>query len=431
MSAVDAGAVDVSIPEASAHDRLRDELPDDVVDRFARLLEGIRDGSADRDRDRVLPFEALRALRDAGLPVARLPRDRGGLGLDWPQFGRLLIEVAAADPNLPQILRGHVALVEQTLTTDDAAFRERWLGRIGAGQISGNAWSEPSGSTHARAGTELVEDDAGALRVHGRKFYTTGSLFAEWTDVVAHRVSDATDVAVLVRLDQPSVTVSDDWDGIGQRLTGTGTIVFDGASVDAQDAVPVAARFPYQTALYQFVLLAVLAGIARTAVEDAAAAVRARTRSYSHGSAARTADDPQILGLLGEQSAVAFAVQRTVVAVADDLERAYRAARAAAQAPSEATRAEALAAAGLAEIRTAQAQSFATRAVQQLTSRIFDALGASATARGTGLDRHWRNARTVSSHNPVLFKDRWIGEYEVHDRLPQPLWAVGTPVENA
>ena len=83
--------------------------------------------------------------------------------------------------------------------------------------------------------------------------------------------------------------------------------------------------------------------------------------------------------------------------------------------------------AGLAEIRAAQAQSFATAAVQQLTSRLFDTLGASATARGAHLDRHWRNARTVSSHNPVLYKNRWVGQWVLHDRLPQALWAVGTP----
>jgi alkylation response protein AidB-like acyl-CoA dehydrogenase len=417
----------VSAAHASAADALWAELPAEVVARFRPVVDGIRDGAAERDRTRELPHGALRELRAAGLAVARLPRDRGGLGLDWPEFGRLLIAVSAADANVPQILRGHVALVEHALTTADGDFRERWLTRIGGGEITGNAWSEATGSTHARAGTEVVEHDDGTLRVRGRKFYTTGSLFAEWTDAVAHRVSDGRDVAVLVRLDQPGVEVSDDWDGFGQRLTGTGTIVFDDAVADPADVVPVPERFAYQTALYQFVLLAVLAGIARAAVDDAASALRARARSYSHGSAARAADDPQILGLVGEQSALAFAVERTALAVADDLERAYRAARAAVDDPSDTTVAAARDAAGLAEIRAAQAQSFATRAAQQITSRVFDALGASATARAGGLDRHWRNARTVSSHNPVLFKDRWIGEWEVHGRLPQPLWAVGTP----
>jgi alkylation response protein AidB-like acyl-CoA dehydrogenase len=403
------------------------DLPEHIEARFRGVIERIAEHAAERDRGRVLPFDEVKALREAGFATARLPRERGGLGLDWPTFGRLLTAVATADSNLPQILRGHIALVEQTLTAPDAAFRDRWLGIIGGGEISGNAWSEASGSTHTRAGTELRRDDSGRLRLNGRKFYTTGSLFAEWTDAVAHRLSDGRDVAVLVRLDQPGVTVHDDWDGFGQRVTGTGTIVFEDAVVESGDVLPVAERFAYQTGLYQFVLLAVLAGIARRAVTDTAAAVRARTRSYTHGAAARVADDPQVLALLGEQSALAFAVERTVLAVADDLERAFLAAEAARVAPNATTLARAVETAGIAEIRSAQAQSFATRAVQQLTSRIFDTLGASATSQATGLDRHWRNARTVSSHNPVLFKDRWIGEWEVHGRLPEALWAVGTP----
>lgn len=87
--------------------------------------------------------------------------------------------------------------------------------------------------------------------------------------------------------------MSDDWDGFGQRLTGTGTIVFDGAVVDEADVLPVAARFPYQTGVYQFLLLAVLAGTAHAAVEDFARVVRERTRVFSHGTAPLARDDAQ------------------------------------------------------------------------------------------------------------------------------------------
>ncbi|MDQ1131338.1 monooxygenase [Microbacterium sp. SORGH_AS_0888] len=413
-------------------DTLFSRLPDDIVERFRPVLERISLGTVDREVNRVLPAAELALLREAGLPLARLPREEGGLGLDWPTFGRLLIAVAAADSNLPQILRGHIALVEQVLTVPDAAFRRRWTDRIVGGEIAGNSWSEPSGSTTARSSTELVADPDGTLRITGRKFYTTGSIFAEWTDTVAHRLSDDTEVTALVRLDQPGVEVRDDWDGFGQKLTGTGTIVFDGAVVEPGDVLPVAERFGYQTALYQFLLLAVLAGVAHAAVEDFARAVRERSRVFSHGNAALARDDSQIQALIGEQAASAFAVEATVVASADALEEAYRAALAWREAPGDERRAEAARrAAGFAEIRTAQAQSFATAAVQQLTSRLFDALAASATSTAKALDRHWRNARTVSSHNPVLFKNRWVGEWVLSDALPQPLWGIGVDATRA
>lgn len=409
-------------------DQLWARLPADIETRFRPIVDAVAEGAGGRDLARELPRDAVASLREAGLGRARLPLADGGLGLDWPTFTRLLVAIAAADANIPQILRGHIALVEQTLTTTDARFARRWRERIAGGEISGNSWSEAAGSTTSRAGAELSTDADGVLRLNGRKFYTTGSIFAEWTDTVAHRLSDGVDVAALVRLDQPGVTVIDDWDGFGQRLTGTGTIVFENAVVEPVDVLPVADRFAYQTGLYQLVLLAVLAGIAHAAVADAAAAVRARSRVYSHGTAARVQDDAQIQALLGELAASAFAVDASVAAVAEAIEEAYGAALEARDRPGDEVavdRARRLA--GLAEIRAAEAQSFATGAVQQLTSRLFDTLGASATARGAHLDRHWRNARTVSSHNPVLYKNRWVGEWVLHDRLPQALWAVGTP----
>ncbi len=417
---------------SSPVEQLWAELPADIVTRFRPLVAALARNAASRDRDRELPFDAVRALRDAGLGRARLPLADGGLGMDWRSFGRLLIAIAAADANVPQILRGHIAFVEHALTTPDLDFAARWLGRLADGELVGNAWSEASGGTTARASAELRVDVDAIPRVHGRKFYMTGSIFADWTDAIVHRVADGTDVAVPVRLDQPGVSVLDDWDGFGQRLTGTGTIVFDGAVVDAADAAPIAERFGYQTGLYQFVLLAVLAGIAHAAVAEAAEAVRARTRVYTHGNADAARDDVQIVALLGELAASAFAVESTVLAVADVLEDAYGAALAlrderGAGGTHERATERATRISGLAEVRAAQAQSFVTAAVQQLTSRLFDALGASSTSRAASLDRHWRNARRVSSHNPVLYKNRWVGAWVLEGTLPDPLWAVGAP----
>ena len=120
-------------------DELWSRLPADVTERFQPVLERIALGALDREQNRTLPYDEVAQLREAGLAVARLPRDEGGLGLDWPDFGRLLIAIAAADSNLPQILRGHIALVEQVLTDPDAAFRDRWTEIIVGGDIAGSA----------------------------------------------------------------------------------------------------------------------------------------------------------------------------------------------------------------------------------------------------------------------------------------------------
>ena len=182
-------------------------VPRDLEERFRPTVERIAEEAAARDRGRDLPFDAVRELRDLGIGRARVAVEEGGLGADWASLTPLLIAIAAADANVPQIFRGHFALVEQALTTSDRGFGDRWIRRVVDGQLTGNAWSEASGSTTSRAGTELRADVGGTLRVSGRKFYTTGSIFAEWTDAVAHRVADGVDVAVLVRLDQPGVVL--------------------------------------------------------------------------------------------------------------------------------------------------------------------------------------------------------------------------------
>ena len=42
-------------------------------------------------------------------------------------------------------------------------------------------------------------------------------------------------------------------------------------------------------------------------------------------------------------------------------------------------------------------------------------LAASATLRPQGLDRFWRNARTLASHNPRIYKDRIVGDFASAD----------------
>jgi hypothetical protein len=56
---------------------------------------------------------------------------------------------------------------------------------------------------------------------------------------------------------------------------------------------------------------------------------------------------------------------------------------------------------------------------------LFNALGASGTSQTQALDRHWRNARTVGSHNPVIYKQRIVGDHAVNGTDPIRLWDVG------
>lgn len=380
---------------------------DAVRARLRPALEAAAVGVVDRDRDRTLPRGAVAGLASAGLGRVRIPIEQGGDGLTLPELASLLVDVAVVDANLPQVLRGHIAWVEELLQREESPWRDAWIARIVDGEIVGNAWSETGDGALGKAQTTLGD------RLDGRKYYTTGSIFAHWIDVVAQRGDEQ--VAVLVSTAQPGVAVDDDWDGFGQRGTGTGTATFTDAVVDEGSVRPVAERFATQTALYQLVLLSVLAGIATAAERDVAGALAARRRVYSHGTASQAREDPQLLAVVGEVSSAAFVARATIREVAEAIAPTLHGGASVGDAD----------AAALAEIRSAQGQVVLSELVPHAATRVFDALGASATSGATALDRHWRNARTVASHNPWVYKARIVGDWSVNGTAADPLWAIG------
>ena len=126
----------------------------------------------------------------------------------------------------------------------------------------------------------------------------------------------------------------------------------------------------------------------------------------------------QVIGLA---SAQAYAAEATAIRAAEAAQRAYEAHFAHAD-QREALEQQANIAA---ELESAQAQVAIAPLVLQLTSDLFNALGASATSSQKSLDRFWRNARTAASHNPLIFKQRIIGDYAVNGTEPVYVWQIG------
>jgi len=391
-----------------AEDRVQDARA-----HFAPVLEEIAAGARQRDLDRELPVDAVNALKAAGFGALRVPTEFGGWGLDWRAVTALWIDVATADANLAQALRGHFVFAE------DVLFRhrrgedvQRWFERFVDGEIAGNAWTETGSTSIDRVQTEVTHVD-GQPVVNGRKYYTTGTIFAEWADVYA-RVGDDPAIAI-VDVRQPGVVVHDDWDGFGQRGTGTGTAEFHDARVD--DLVPFGQRHPYQTALYQLNHLASLAGITRAVLVDVTREVQQRERNFSHANSSRVRDDPQVLARVGEIWASAYTTEALALKVAEAIDAA------AALDPADADGLQN--ASERAELESSAAQVTASQLAIDAASNLFDTLGASGTSTTRGLDRHWRNARTVASHNPRIFKAKVLGAHQVNGTPPPYAWGIG------
>jgi alkylation response protein AidB-like acyl-CoA dehydrogenase len=116
----------------------------------------------------------------------------------------------------------------------------------------------PPASGSANVATTISAKDDHWV-VTGAKFYATGSLYADWLDVIGRGDDDQLWTA-LVGADAPGVTLVDDWKGFGQRTTASGSANYERLRADHGDVFPVSERFGYQPQFYQIAMLAVLTG---------------------------------------------------------------------------------------------------------------------------------------------------------------------------
>lgn len=274
--------------------------------RFSPLFADIAAGAVERERERRLPLAEIRRLRDAGFGLLRVPEEFGGIGATMTQTVRQLIRLGEADSNLPQALRGHLAFVEGRRRTDDLASRRHWFGLIADGALVGNAQAERGAETGT---TAVVEADAdGVLRLTGTKYYSTGTIYADWV-ITSARLDDES-VSVLVSTGGEGVTPVDDWDGFGQRMTGSGSTIFENAAVDPANVLRLsddeALAHGSILALFQTVLMSALAGIGRAVLRDAVEFVRGRTRTFNVPGASSPRDDATVQTVVGRLSSLAF-----------------------------------------------------------------------------------------------------------------------------
>lgn len=388
--------------------------------QFRRIFDQLASKAAARSHTDESVHEEIQALAAAGFGRLRVPVEHGGFGVDLPTLFELLAEAGRADSNVPQILRGHFTTVEILRQAPSAEQRTHWLRRAANGAIFGNAQSEPATDSPDFLPTTRLHRVDGKPVVSGVKYYSTGALYADYIRVAA-TVDDPGDPAndgkvtfAVVAARAPGVTHDDDWDGIGQRLTGSGTTRFDAVPVqDNGNLGRSKANLRSIQAFVQVVHLANLAGIARNLVDDAAELIRSRARTNLHALSERPTDDPEVLAVLGHLYRHAQTADALLVSVAASLERANQVAAAELDAEEDYVRNF---------IDVSAAQVTIIEAVLDAGAQIFNAGGASAIREGTSLDRHWRNARTLASHNPVIYKPRIIGDFVLNGTTPKSFY---------
>lgn len=376
---------------------------------FRPVFDRIAEGSAQREHERILPHEQVRWLIEARFGLVRIPVEHGGFGASLQQTFELLADLGAADPNVAHVFRNHLAFVEDRLNSVVSDAGQTWIERFVSGEFVGGGWTEANNGTLDNLKTYVTRVDD-HWEVTGAKFYATGSLYADWLDVLGQG-PDGEALTALVRVDQPGVQVIDDWPGFGQRATGSGSANYDHAHVEDDNVIALTDRAPYLGHFYQEAMLSALAGIVAATQRDGISALKARKRTYRHAVAAEPTTDPQLLQVIGHVAALSFGARAALSTSAATLDRVVAARL---EGDTEALKRELIES----NVAISQAQIVIIEHALQATTIVFDALGASGVSETLRLDRHWRNARTLASHNPRVYKDRVLGDWFVNQTDP-------------
>jgi alkylation response protein AidB-like acyl-CoA dehydrogenase len=371
----------------------------ELVTKFQPIFDEIASGAVDREQSRQLPYEAVRLLAQSGFTSLRVPTTYGGLGASLTDTFLLLARLGEADPNIVQALRAHFTTVQQ-LRTADAQQQERWFPRVVAGEIFGNATTE-KGNAPGSYSTRL-ERRGDHWYLNGTKYYSTGSLYADWIKVAAD-LADGTTRRVTVHRNDPGVELIDDWDGFGQRLTASGTTRPTEVEVEPSNIEPGDnAESPGTLTSYvQTVLLAALTGIGRAIRRDAVDYVQSRNRTFAHGVGSSPQHDPLVQETIGRLSARIFGVESAFASAVTALDETVTHAEQHSGSIEDTSELDTV---------VSEAQIVIIDEVLIASTQLFEVGGASATSQSRGLDRHWRNARVLGSHNPLVYRAREVGQ---------------------
>lgn len=369
------------------------------------LADTFKEQSAVRDRERRLPHLELEQFSRSGLWGISVPKAFGGAGVSSVTLAEVLRIISAADGSLGQIPQNHFYALEVLRVNGSPEQQKRLYAEVLAGQRFGNALAELGTKTAHDRATRLSRDGEG-WRINGRKFYSTGALYAQRipTSVID---DDGIQQLAFVPANAAGLNVIDNWSGFGQRTTGSGSVVFDNVYVGDEDVVPFQTAFERPTTvgpLAQILHAAIDTGIARAAYEDALHFVRTRTRPWIDSGIEKAVDDPLTLHSFGKLGIRLHAAEALLERSGQYLDRAQAE-----------TTTENLAQASIA---VAEARAISTEISLAASSTLFELAGSQATLAEHGLDRHWRNARVHTLHDPVRWKYHAIGNFYLNEVNP-------------
>ena len=370
------------------------------------LAASAREHAGKRDQQRKLPWSLIEAFTRSGLGSISIAREFGGPQVSFVTLAEVFATISAADPALGQIPQNQVGILSLIAATATQAQKEQLFSSVLQGWRIGNAGPE-RGSKNTLDIKARIIADGDDFAINGQKFYSTGALFAHWIAVKAVN-DEGRQVMAFVRRGTPGLRVVDDWSGFGQRTTASGTVLLNNVRVEAEQVVDSSRLNDapnIQGAVSQLIQAAIDLGIARGAIADTLSFVRERSRPWIDAKVERNSDDPYVIADIGKlhiELHAAEALLRKAGRVLDEVSAA----------PIDAP------GAARASIAVAEAKVLSTELSLLASEKLFELAGSRASLAEFNLDRHWRNARVHTLHDPVRWKYHAIGAYRLNGTLP-------------
>ncbi|WP_027039805.1 SfnB family sulfur acquisition oxidoreductase [Mesorhizobium ciceri] len=396
----------VARPTAPAH-IIKDDA-EAIAIAHALAAEFVKDSSK-RDRERIWPVAELDAFSQSGLWSINVPKAFGGPEVSYATLAKVIEIISAADSSIGQVAQNHLGVVAAIRTVSDADQQKLLFAEALKGTRFGNAFSE-FGSKRAADFETRFTDAGDHVVVNGRKFYSSGALLAHLVPIVALDDEGRAWYAIADRA-APGLTVIDDWSSFGQRTTLSGTVIIDNVKVPKTHLVPGYKGYDRPTAdgaIFQIIQVAVDTGIAQAAIDETVEFVRTKSRAWIDSGVDNAWDDPYTIQAIGDLTLRLHAAQALLEKAGHAIDRALID-------PTAETVAHA-------QIVTAEAKILSTEIAIAATNRLFELAGTRSTLAEHNLDRHWRNARTHTLHDPVRWKYSILGKYFLNGENP-PLHA--------
>ena len=390
-------------------------LPE-ILENVPAVAAAIGRDAAARDLSGELPLAEFKLIREAGIGTLRVPRRLGGPGGSITDVIETIATLASGDSNLAHALRPHFNLTESLILGPESEEQRQRIGQILDGVFFGGASTE-LGTPKPGGVTTTLTRTASGHQLNGRKYYATGTIYADY--FYTNALNEAGEsVRLLLPTRRPGVEVLDDFDGMGQRLSGSGGLRFTDVAVEegeiyhSDQSTKNGPIGRHASTLRQLVLMACQVGSVRGLEAEAIAYTLKAARPIAHSHAETATGD--------------FFVQREVGRIAA-LRQAVDVLLGSASGVLDASAAALLAGDPAVEDIVTEATFSVTKSqivigplALEAAETIFNVGGGSATSRRRNFDRHWRNIRTLMSHNPLYYKEKALGDH-ILNGAPTPL----------